>query len=181
MGTDKWGHFFQQGYWLHWHSDGSANELEGDENRSAFCDFLEGNFDINNPPERVARIIGIREHSSGFFRRSVIREMEGLRHWNMGMHGSVASGVISHADILANKEGYKFYKDLVEDFDNGSDRYVFRIRSFATRSFNESVVTPNTFVNGVFAVDNNTPTVSAPILWSGSPGGDRMLGTRPLF
>ncbi|MCI0455603.1 MAG: hypothetical protein L0Z62_01320 [Gemmataceae bacterium] len=134
MGTDKWGHFFQQGYWL-------FRLIERE--REAFSRYLEGDYSPNGRPHgEEARF---REHARRF------------ESGGEGMQGSRASGVISNADIEANLRGADFYDDLYYNFLGGGGPLVFRSESRANRRFNEALHNQNTFVRGTMVDDTDRP------------------------
>jgi len=102
-GTDKWGHFVQQGYWLYrarhegrLFSDGEMDQfsrwLEGDPNLRLEIDKVQ-----ENRFKRIAKM-----YSGGTVDR-------------FGYFGSYSTGVVSFADVEANRLGYEFYKALEAD------------------------------------------------------------------
>jgi hypothetical protein len=130
MGTDKWGHFFQQGYWYF------ENKLDKAEDREAFGKFLEGDDSFFMPPKNATaeeiksgraaadkRWTKIALGSSGVNRLTAL-----IVKSYKGMHGAKVSGIISYADMNANEAGYKFYKALSENY----DKYTFRLADFKT-------------------------------------------------
>jgi hypothetical protein len=151
MGTDKWGHFFQQGYWLF--KLHQSNDLQNPDSLFAFCRFLEGG---NTAEDR-------RQYDLVQFGR-----LAGRFGSRQGIQGDRASGVISQADINANMGGFSFYSDLFADFLNRRYTFRFRVEDYSIASFNEIAV-PNTFTRGVRPNDTLTP---APRL-SFAPGSQR--------
>jgi RHS repeat-associated protein len=117
MGTDKWGHFFQQGYWYFEHN------LDKKSDRDAFGLFLEGKGD-EQKGAKWHKLAIKSTGASGFY----------LGKSYFGMQGSKVSGVISYADMAANEAGYQFYKALSADWKN----YTFKISNIKNlRQFKE--------------------------------------------
>jgi hypothetical protein len=103
MGTDKWGHFFQQGYW-YW-----ANKLNAGERKQLGL-YLEGDVKgfhgcvlPDTPKEAEMRRQAMMDK---------LKNTGGLPKPGFGSLGAETTGVISYADIAANEEGYKFYLNL---------------------------------------------------------------------
>lgn len=143
MGGDKWGHFFQQGYWIF--AEGLTNAEARD-----FSLWTEG------APEWYAgknyyewdkwdRLYPIKFHKSKY--------SGGVFH---GIFGTASTGVISYADINANLAGNAFYKDLAAN----PYGYVFNVRRATLRSFNEQNV-PNSYIK-ITPNDTNLPAPGTP-------------------
>lgn len=179
MGTDKWGHFFQQGYYV-WYWTRTAirvtEPVEGrsrwfsltdDAMRQRFCDWMEG--DYQSRPRVV------RGQASGAWGGMTIYELDEIDAFprmlqtppslvsfggGNGCLGERASGVISHADKKANMAGYRFYEALYQDYASGRHSFTFSVGNYNTREFNEAVVTPNTFSRGVIVNDTANPAAT---------------------
>jgi hypothetical protein len=129
MGTDKWGHFFQQGYWYF------ENNLDKAEDRENFGKFLEGDESFykspkNATPEEIksGRAAADKRWTKIAAGSSGVGVLMKLLNSYKGMHGAKVSGIISYADMNANEAGYKFYKALSENY----DKYTFRLADFKT-------------------------------------------------
>jgi RHS repeat-associated protein len=142
MGTDKWEHFFQQGYWLWYWSNvgykGGGPPLKSDADRQAFSAYMEGDDSIAISQEQQDQFLEMARTFEPKFNQ-------------MGYYGSYATGVISHADESANTEGYKFYQKVYASL--GGPPYVFKVTDYDTSAFNE-INNPNTFVRGTSVNDN---------------------------
>jgi RHS repeat-associated protein len=155
MGTDKWEHFFQQGYWTF---DAGMNEkeakvysfwLEGVPSaRGRFMEShpeLQKEWGILHPSEKHERIDNQYKRISSKF---------GVKTW-MGIYGSESTGVVSYADINANLEGLKFYKKLVNAYQKGqkSFGFVFSVNDYKFQDFNEQRE-ENVFLRGLQVNDS---------------------------
>jgi len=139
MGTDKWEHFFQQGFWLAVWSDGAGKcKLETDADRMRFCLYMEGDYDSKTAPAG-------EEAAFQLMARAFTGEPL-LGKFKVGSFGSATTGVTSYADIQANLAGYKFYEKLMDAYRKGGN-YNFKVSDYDTRTFNESTVTPNKFAS----------------------------------
>jgi RHS repeat-associated protein len=153
MGTDKWEHFFQQGYWAFAASmsDKEARVyglwLEGDPTaRGRYLGLypkLQQQWKGINPPDKHYMIDGYYAGLSTPF---------GEKTW-FGKYGSESTGVISYADINANDNGLKFYRNLFDAYTKGQATFTFSVGDYAIQDFNEQNV-PNKFVNGLTVNDN---------------------------
>jgi RHS repeat-associated protein len=152
MGTDKWEHFFQQGYWT-WYGYERGFLLNQDD-INKFQDFLEGDYDTKGQfrvtTERHALIVNLPKtewigNTRYYF---MLAQRFNPKFDNVGYFGLYATGVASQADKKANLAGYTFYKDLVHDYENG-EVYHFSVADFDTKSFNESVNTPSKFLRTI--------------------------------
>jgi hypothetical protein len=125
MGTDKWEHFFQQGYWYFdyaWHQD----TVMGDPKvRTGFGKWLEGEADVS-----TAMYAG---------RYMEIAKRFGEARARMGIYGSYSTGIISNADMAANEQGFTFYLDLYRAFMANPTGKVFRFsaKKYTTTNMNE--------------------------------------------
>jgi RHS repeat-associated protein len=153
MGTDKWEHFFQQGFWLFdngmTYDQGKTYSewLEGVDNaRGSLMDLYPAlprkwgvKWDQLNPPRKHAMI------DTEFSR---ISSKYGERTW-FGKYGSWSSGVISHADVNANLAGMEFYRKLYTAYNDGAaNPPPFLVSQYRVSEFNEHEV-ENTFVKGL--------------------------------
>jgi hypothetical protein len=93
IGTDKLGHMFQQG-WEYYRI--SVIDKRGDRMAERYGEWLEG----KEPREAYAA-------EEPYFRRQFSGSLLGY-----GGFGRSLSGVISHADLEANKAGLRMYRDL---------------------------------------------------------------------
>lgn len=134
MGTDKWGHFFQEGFWYYFNKLGPADRkkfgafLEGDE--QAFygrVGLTKAEKDKANaamlakwkdPYDLLKPDLGFGLHSKPYF----------------GMFGSGPTGVISYADNNANEAGFTFYTKLAAN----PDAFVFKVTDYPYKEFNEA-------------------------------------------
>jgi RHS repeat-associated protein len=100
MGTDKFGHFAQQGYWLFKAVElGLIDESEIED----LSRWWEG--DPKTPADKKTR--KKLEYASSI--------VSGGSVTTFGYFGSYSTGIISQADSVANRMGYDFYKKLNED------------------------------------------------------------------
>ena len=126
LGIDKLGHFVEQGYWLY---DAERQALlKGSTERWQFGQFMEGDPGLGSDLySKYRQIFG------SYCRTCVLLG-------GFGYYGSASTGVISHADMMANEGGSKFYTDLAEK----PETYHFSIASFDYQAWNEQV-TPNLY------------------------------------
>jgi hypothetical protein len=124
MGTDKWEHFFQQGYWLF--DMGMTNpDKYGSKDpshwRKAFSEWLEG---FPAAPD-------LKE-----FRTYVSPYNKDVRK---GYYGTYATGRASNGDVAANEQGFQFYMRLYESFqkDPKGAPFTFSLKDYDVRGFNE--------------------------------------------
>jgi hypothetical protein len=121
VGTDKLGHFAEEGHWLFLAE--KRGLLHGPSDRFQFGQFMEGD---------PALSLSLYAHYSvvfGTFCPACVI-------WGgFGYYGMVATGVCSFGDIASNEGGYTFYSDL---YAHPAD-YVFDILSFDTKSWSEEV------------------------------------------
>jgi hypothetical protein len=111
--------------------------------------WLEGE---NNPA--TAKYAGLYDHIARYF---------GELRAQSGIYGSYSTGVISHADMAANEQGYKFYNNLYNAFvaNPMGPAYTFSATKYAINAMNEQS-NPNTFVNGV-KVDDKFEAIQGPV------------------
>jgi hypothetical protein len=93
LGSDKWGHFFMQGYWYH-HA-----KLKNKRERHEYGQYMEGDSDLREERRRKYSKLA-REWVSDF---------------RFGYFGAWSTGVISLADGQANEGGFQFYTKLFND------------------------------------------------------------------
>ena len=93
LGTDKIGHLFQQG-WEYYRI--SVVDQKGDRMAERYGEWLEG----KEPRDAYAG-------EESYFRQQLSGSRVGY-----GGYGRTLTGVISHADLEANKAGLRMYKDL---------------------------------------------------------------------
>lgn len=130
----------------------SGIPLKSDADRKAFSAYMEGDNAIAISPEQQAQFLAMARTFEPQFR-------------GMGYYGSWSTGVISHADEIANMEGYKFYQNvynslLPDAVTPMSSVYKFKTTDYNTKAFSE-VNTPNTYVNGI----SGTPPKPVPPWW----------------
>ena len=105
LGTDKLAHVFQQG-WEYYTI--SVLDQKGDRLAERYGEWLEG----LEPRQRYA-------DAEEYFKR----QFSG-RHLGYGAFGRTMSGVISPADLEANKAGLRLYKDLARGVFRSMDDYI---------------------------------------------------------
>jgi hypothetical protein len=129
LGTDKLGHFFQQGWEYYWIA---VVDGKGDRVAERYGEWLEG---------LEERATYAAEES--YFRRQLSGSKVGY-----GGFGRELSGVISPADLAANRAGLRFYRDLIAgrfrdiatyitpDFceENNPNRYTRAMRAIVERN-----------------------------------------------
>jgi hypothetical protein len=93
LGTDKWGHFFMQGYW-YWDA-----KLPTDRARYEYGQYMEGDPDLYEERHKI-------------YRQLAIKWIPGYR---FGYFGGWSTGVVSRADMQANEGGFLFYRKLFDD------------------------------------------------------------------
>lgn len=155
MGTDKWEHFFQQGYWAF---DAGMNDMEA----HAYGFWLEGDptsrgrFFLCYPEleKRWAKFNLHQRHDLVDTYYKNISAKFGVKTW-MGMYGSLSTGVVSYADNEANIAGMHFYQKLFKAYKKGQKSYTFTfsVKDYKITGFNEQNV-PNTFDPGLIVNDN---------------------------
>jgi hypothetical protein len=130
VGSDKFGHFFQQGrdyYHITQLYPSGHQGLPAEDYARAFGEWLEG-----APPSRpeLARWIEAMDarHWSGFDRLAY-----GQDFWR-GVFGLSTTGVYSVADLIANEAGMHFYQALHRD-----PALVFNVRHYITGLWSETV------------------------------------------
>ncbi len=142
MGTDKWEHFFQQGFWAFALARSSQAGKIPDMNevsvRWGFYQWMEGENSPNvaafeNAYEKMGKTFGVSR--KGYF-------------------GSWSTGIISHGDMTANEEGYRFYRLLYNAFikNPSGQPFHFSINDYDISNMNEQNV-PNSFTGGIKAND----------------------------
>ena len=149
MGTDKWEHFFQQGYWL-WdlaYGDAMASlnakypgttfpDFTQLSVRTAFSEWLEGTkIKRDKTEDPLVTTWG------GQFEK--IAKFEGIKP-RMGIYGAYSTGVISYADMCANEQGFQFYNSLY----NNSITFKFSTNNYDLLDMNEWW-NSNVYVNGI--------------------------------
>lgn len=117
MGSDKWGHFFQQGYW--YYRSGLPRK-----DRWNLGLFLEGDPTVEKFGTKFRAVIAEQCRSCAKF----------------GYFGSFSTGVISYADCYANEFGWRFYTELAEN----PAGYRFSLANFDVRYLNESHIRSQT-------------------------------------
>jgi RHS repeat-associated protein len=168
MGTDKWGHFFQQGYWIY---DLGLN----DTGALSLSMWLEGDKDCYKKPwypnvrEKVGDVLGgPREMDLQW--SAILKEKYGASMF-FGIFGAASTGVISYADIQANYNGASFYRALAKD----PYGYTFNIKNDIPRAilaqWNEQT-NKNRFVPGITVDDTVFPP--APAVITGRPPEPRV-------
>jgi hypothetical protein len=175
MGTDKWEHFFQQGYWGF--DAGLSRQdahayglwLEGD--RSARGHFFEAHPDIQR---RMANQTPWVRHDFVDQYYQKISAKFGVTSW-YGIYGNYSTGIVSHADINANIAGQAFYEKLFNAYQLGQTSYPFSfsVNDYPIQRFNEQNV-PNTFSPNLIVNDNEggmglPPPARLPVELGGAP------------
>lgn len=124
LGLDKWGHFFQMGYW-YWHE-----KLTDKTERDEYAQYMEGDSEL--PKEKRGRY------------RAFARQW--ISTFQFGYFGSWSTGVVSRADMVANEAGYHFWKKLAEN----PATFKFRVADYADLipMMNEAN-NPNKYTSGV--------------------------------
>ncbi len=142
MGADKWGHFFQQGYWLY--SGTAQGILKTAEDRDDYSLWMEG---ADHMPFGIEGGISYpRGAEMNIKYRTLSKMFVDGDSVTFGYFGLMSSGVISSADVIANQEGYKFYNMLSRNW-----CYKFQLRDF---NWNLSETShPNIYIKGL-KVDN---------------------------
>ena len=122
IGLDKLSHFLTTGgrYYCENHyinSTPQEKSIYGDEFIKAFGPWLEGKKTTDNP-----------------------KIVEALQRSNMdiGIHGFSTTGVFSYADIEANEQGYRFFKELATTF-----KYSFQYKDFDIKFDIKSYINKN--------------------------------------
>lgn len=134
-GTDKWGHFFQQGWWYYQNREKLAALDKKGNARAAmmlFGMYMEGD------PEFLKQCTSDKTRAQF---QAIARQYLSL--FKFGYFGSASSGVVSTADQAANLAGYRFYEGLADDPVN----FKFRVGDYHAGDFNE-VRLDNQFING---------------------------------
>ena len=141
MGTDKWEHFFQQGYWYYYAAYEEGFYLSDPKIREGFGKWLEGEDDPS-----TAQYESVYKGIFSTFNHEPVKK---------GIFGSYSTGVISHADMAANEQGYQFYHNLYEAFVTNPDGSPFRFSAikYTTTMMNEQS-NKNTFVHGLQVDDS---------------------------
>jgi RHS repeat-associated protein len=146
VGTDKFEHFFQQGYWLFDVAYGQAGiylkaTVSGMPNftdpkiRLAFSEWMEGVSSTVDP------LIG--KYSAQF---AAVANYFGMP-LGEGGYGSASTGIISWADIQAGLDGYSFYESMYQAFmSNASNVYQFSLSNYDVAKWNEQT-NPNSWSN----------------------------------
>ncbi len=183
VGTDKFEHMFQQGYWLWDLAYGGATQTLQAQHpgvafpdftqlavRTAFSEWLEGT--DKNRAGNVDPLV--KQYDAAFH---LIVSFFGVKS-EKGVFGSYSTGVISYADMAANEQGYQFYTALYNacykallSGQTATVPYHFDVFNFDFPSMNEQR-NPNTFVNGVTPDDRT---------WTRSSGRYRILGSERHF
>jgi hypothetical protein len=105
MGTDKWGHFFQQGYWGFVLEDRFGfTESEID----IFHKYVEGHSSVGFVTDLMPKNLWGKCFDAS-------RQLTDVPIWSYGYFGRRSTGVVSNADLRANMLGMSFYKDLSKD------------------------------------------------------------------
>jgi hypothetical protein len=131
VGLDKFGHFFQQGYWLyfgqkegfftsHAEREDFSLWLEGANHQGFGVEGLGTNTEYPRSEENQSRY---RKFASRFDEEAFT-----------GYFGLYSSGVASGADVHANEAGFQFYQALAND----PLGYRFRLADINISQFNES-------------------------------------------
>jgi hypothetical protein len=123
MGTDKWEHFFQQGWWLFDRAQ-TDRGFWREKTRAAFSRWLEG-----FPSSEGER------HYFPAIATQCDRAIDGQR----GYFGTYSTGVASTGDVNANEEGYHFYRRLAREFERNprGTPFVFSVDDYRYSGFNE--------------------------------------------
>ena len=144
IGTDKLGHFMQQGYWLYdatvrgWTFGNETLKLT-QATRDEFNGWLEGTSEtqVGEMPEGDSSdpdVVAWENHKKKMEQYEALAKTFYPRaKW--GIFGRWSTGVISKADMNANNEGYKFYQQIYNEALNGT--YKFDITNFAVPDLNE--------------------------------------------
>ena len=132
MGTDKWGHFFQQGYWLLLAEKRGVITTAAD--RDLLSKWWEGDLSTLTP------MIG-NDKATSFL--NFTKEMYDKAQW--GIFGRYSTGVVSKADIAANEAGYQFYKALTTA---NFGTIIFQAGNYPTNTFNETT-NPNVYDDAI--------------------------------
>lgn len=130
VGIDKFGHFFEQGYW-NFDATRTGLLLDRDE-RFAFGQYMEGDPDLAKELHPRYRDLYTR-YCAGCTRLG----------GGFGYYGAASTGIISFADIEVNESGASFYERLWAD----PDGYHFSFKDFVTWRWNEQV-NKSKFVSG---------------------------------
>jgi len=97
MGTDKWGHFMQQGYWLYkLNRDGMLARTE----INTFSRWLEGDPRLRTTAQQGRKYLVLAKMMSG-------GEVD-----RFGYYGAYSTGVASCGDVDANRLGFHFYRAI---------------------------------------------------------------------
>ncbi|MGC4004012.1 MAG: hypothetical protein QM811_13175 [Pirellulales bacterium] len=162
IGLDKLEHMFQQGHWLLEYSNRDDKGLQrsdyklnpqnfvpllkNDNDRDNFGRYLEGG-ELLDPQGKPLGAAETKKLESGFnFAASVyFGGALGLQNWK-GHFGSGSSGVISNADVVANKFGFEFYREILNHYKNKTlGQYKFKFSDFDIKQLNEGH-NPSTFI-----------------------------------
>lgn len=153
IGTDKWGHFFQQGYW---YFDLGLNQI----GRLSLGLWLEGDQDCYKKPfypdipGKVLDVVGGAKEIDSRWTAAINSRFPDAGKMFPGVFGAASTGVISYADIQANEDGFRFYRDLAAD----PYGYQFNINRAIPliRQWNEQL-NKNRFVGTVKVNDKRFP------------------------
>src|SRR5581483_3181663 len=153
VGTDKLGHFFEEGFIYFNYFGASQDEtVVGGKNKisdaylSVFGEFLESDFE--------AVPIHVRNRLSPLFNEIMLQyadsSKEFFRHPSgaydlRGFFGLRGSGVYSPADLAANNAGNSFYHDLYENWNDNTWTFKFANYISDLSILNEYKFNPNTY------------------------------------
>lgn len=121
VGVDKIGHFAEEGLW--YYRAEQEGLISNEKERWELGQFMEGDpaFDPQLH-EKYRKIFG------RYCKPCVI-------FGGYGYFGMASTGVASHADMMANEAGYRFYKGLYAN----PDRFTFDFKFFPVDQWNEEV------------------------------------------
>jgi hypothetical protein len=127
-GTDKWGHFIQQGYW---YFKASVELKKGNDRafRDAFGTYMEGGPDADKLTKEQKQMY-LKLLNSQDFRPPPEGSTDPIDLNAPGFYGWLSSGVVSYADKHANEAGYWFYQDLFKNWGMINQGFTFGIAAF---------------------------------------------------
>lgn len=163
MGTDKWGHFFQEGYWYFDLAHKAQPKVEGQAALSTekylnlYGMYLEGHpdFDKEAGPRKTVLSATFGDFTASHYPGGLGAATTRVFANQPGFFGSWATGIVSIADMAANIEGYKFYQEL----NRRPVSFVFEAAAYATAKFHEG--STNIYTNK-FLRDSRAPTKTYP-------------------
>ncbi len=130
IGLDKVGHFASQGLWYFLAEQEGL--LSSQDERRKFGEFMEGSPELARSEYGTYRAVYAR-----YCKPCMILG-------GFGYFGMTSTGVASRADMEANEDGYRFYRDLFEH----PSTFSFDAQKYVTPLWNEAI-NPNIYKKGL--------------------------------